>query len=271
MENLIAVKTHGAFIRSRVHEYENGNKNTKYFYNLEKRNGNIKSINRLELSNSIVTEDQNEILLQMKKYYADLYTSTKIADSTEFINSLQNTNKVKESDKIELNKEISEKEILQVIKNLPKNKSPGEDGLPSEFYKVFWLDIKHYLMESFNYSFINEELSITQRRGIITLIPKKSDPLKLKNWRPISLLNQDYKIIAKLIADRIKISLTYLIDEDQNGFIKGRYIGQNITSILDLINFTDENDIPALLLSIDYEKAFDKLEWKFINKTLQFF
>ena len=136
---------------------------------------------------------------------------------------------------------------------------------------MFWLDIKDHLLQSFKYSFTNEELSITQKRGILSLIPKKTDPLKLKNWRPISLLNQDYKIIAKLLAERIKLCLPYLIDDDQSGFIKGRYIGQNITNIIDLIHYTEENDIPALLLSIDYEKAFDKLEWNFITTALEYF
>ena len=84
-------------------------------------------------------------------------------------------------------------------------------------------------------------------------------------------MNQDYKILAKLIAERIKLALPYLIDNDQSGFIKGRFIGQNITSIIDLINYTDDNDISALLISIDYEKAFDKLEWLFIQKSLSFF
>ena len=126
-------------------------------------------------------------------------------------------------------------------------------------------------MKCFKYSFDQGELSITQRRGILSLIPKKANALKLKNWRPISLLNQDYKILAKLLAERIKLCLPYLIDEDQSGFIKGRFIGQNITNILDLIHYTDQHDIPALIFSIDYEKAFDKLEWKFITVALQFF
>lgn len=116
MENLIAIKTHGAFIRSRVKEYECGERNSKYFFNLEKRNGNIKSINRLELSNGEITEDQNDILTEMKNYYANLYTSANIEDPTEFLNNLEIQNKVKEEDKLKLDKDITEQEVLSIIK-----------------------------------------------------------------------------------------------------------------------------------------------------------
>ena len=123
---------------------------------------------------------------------------------------------------------------MNVLKNTAKDKAPGEDGLPSEFYKVFWIDIKSYLIKSYQHSYSTGMLSITQRRGIISLIPKQKDPLNLKNWRPLSLLNQDYKLLAKLIAERIKPHLKKLINIDQTGFIKGRYIGQNITNIIDI-------------------------------------
>ena len=82
-------------------------------------------------------------------------------------------------------------------------RSPGTDGLPAEFYKVFWNDVATYLLASLNSSFSKGHLSISQRRGLITLIPKKNKPQQyLKNWMPISLLNCDYKIAAKAVATR---------------------------------------------------------------------
>ena len=120
-------------------------------------------------------------------------------------------------------------------------KSPGTDGLPAEFYKVFWNNISDLLLNAINYGYENGQLSISQRRGIIRLIPKKdSDPHFIKNWRPITLLNSDYTISAKAIANRIKKTLPKVINEDQTGFIKGRFIGENIKLIDHLIKFTDE-------------------------------
>ena len=271
LNNIIKLKTQGAIIRSRVQYYDEGEKNSKYFFNLEKRNANIKSINRLELDSNITTEDPGVILKEMENFYKKLYTSVKTSDPNNFSRNLLHPEDIKQEHYTEMEKPLTDGEILKIIKSLPKNKTPGEDGLPSEFYQVFWIDIKQYLIDSYKYSYDTGELSLTQRRGILSLIPKKSNPLRLKNWRPISLLNQDYKILAKLIAERIKLCLSYIIDRDQSGFIKGRYIGQNITSLLDTLHYAEQNDISALLISVDYEKAFDKLEWKFIKHSLEYF
>ena len=75
--------------------------------------------------------------------------------------------------------------------------------------------------------------------------------------------------MAKLIAERIKICLHNLIDADQSGFLKGRYIGQNITTVFDIMHFAESENIPAILVSVDFEKAFDKLDWSFIHKCLE--
>ena len=151
-------------------------------------------------------------------------------------------------------------------------KTPGTDGLPCEFYKVFWNDFAEILVNALNHSFETGMLSISQRRGIVKLIPKKDADLKLiKNWRPITLLNCDYKIATKAIASRIKTLLPNLISDDQTGFIKDRFIGENIRLIDSVMKFTASRNIPGLLLFLDFEKAFDTLEWAFIHKTLRYF
>ena len=90
----------------------------------------------------------------------------------------------------------------------------------------------------------------------------------MKNWRPITLLNCDYKIATKCIACRIKKVLPKLINNDQTGFMKNRFIGENITLIDNIINYANAEQIEGLLLFIDFEKAFDSIEWSFIEKTL---
>ena len=115
-------------------------------------------------------------------------------------------------------------------------------------------------------------MSLSQRRGVITLIPKEdSDLSTLANWRPITLLNLDYKIASKIIARRLEKVLALLINPDQTGFIKGRYIGQNIRLINDILEQTKLQNIPGILLQLDFRKAFDTIEWEFIQRTIALF
>lgn len=154
---------------------------------------------------------------------------------------------------------------------MANNKSPGSDGFTTDFYKVFWNQIGYVVVRSLNHGYKVRELSVTQKQGIITCIPNdgKSNFLK-KKWRPITLLNVAYKIGSRCIAQRIKNMLDTIISPDQTGFIRGRYIGENTRLIYDLMQYTEENDIPGVLFMIDFEKAFDTVSWKFIHKCLDF-
>ena len=98
-----------------------------------------------------------------------------------------------------------------------------------------------------------------------------SQGIFLKNWRPISLLNVIYKLASPVIANRIKSVLDSIIHEDQKGFIAGRFIGENVRLIYNVLFETKQQNIPGLLLSIDFQQAFDSVSWKFISKTLDYF
>lgn len=116
------------------------------------------------------------------------------------------------------------------------------------------------------------ELSISQKMGIISILPKGDKPRDyLKNWRPISLLNISYKIISHCLASRIKQFLPQLIHENQTGFIKNRYIGENTRLLYDIMYELENQGKEGLFVMIDFEKAFDSVSWKFINEVLKFF
>ena len=107
----------------------------------------------------------------------------------------------------------------------------------------------------------------------LNLFQKKTQNLFffIKNWRPITLLNTDYKISTKAIANRLNSVIPKLINNDQTGFMKGRFIGENIRLIDGIIQYAAQHNVPGLLLFIDFEKAFDSLEWPFILDTLRVF
>ena len=138
-----------------------------------------------------------------------------------------------------------------------------------EFYNTFWPLISDTLIDSFNEAFLKKGMSPSQRQAVITLIEKQDkDRTYLENWRPISLTNVDAKIASKVIATRIVKVLSEIIHSNQTGYVSGHYIGEAARSILDIMDYTKTYDIPGLLLFIDFEKAFDSLEWNFMFKCL---
>ena len=275
LEQYVNEATQGAIIRARVRWYEEGEKSSRYFINLEKRNHNNKTLSSLEMPSGDIISDPDKILNQQKLFYQKLYKSTAdpacldgVSNFVSDVNIPQITDETKQL----LNAPITVTELSTALKDLPNGKSPGIDGLPSEFYKLFWEDICKYYFDALLHSFVIGKLSITQRQGSIVLIPKKDkNPRLLKNWRPLSLMNCDYKIVAKAIANRIKSCLPDIIHTDQTGFMKNRFIGENIVKILNIMEYTEKEGIPALLMLVDFEKAFDHLEWHFIQKALSLF
>ena len=152
---------------------------------------------------------------------------------------------------------------------MSNKKTPGSDGFSAEFYKFFWKDIAEIVCDSINYAYSIGELSIDQSRGLITLIPKKDkDRCFIKNWRPIALLNIDYKMLAKALSNRLKSVISKLISEDQTAYIAGRYIGENIRTVADVYSYLKMSNSYGLVLQIDFEKAFDTINWDFIDKSL---
>ena len=167
---------------------------------------------------------------------------------------------------------ITLQECEAILKRFQENKSPGNDGIPIEFYKKCWSLISEPFLECINESFEKGEMSNTQKQAVITLIEKKGkDRCFIENWRPISLLNVDAKIMSKVIATRIKNVLPNIIHHNQSGYVKDRYIGETVRSIYDIMDFTDRENISGLLIFIDFQKALDTLEWDFLFKCLECF
>ncbi len=157
-----------------------------------------------------------------------------------------------------------------LVKTMSNNKSPGSDGLPVEFYKFFWKDLGDILLQNLNNGYETGRLSITQRQGIVTSLPKPGKPREfLKNWTPITLLNVDYEILSGVLALRMRNVVGDLISSDQKGFLKGRYIGENTRLVYDVMNYLKEQNKNRMLLLIDFEKAFDTLSWKYILQVLE--
>ena len=156
---------------------------------------------------------------------------------------------------------------------MKNNKTPGNDELTKELYETFSKLrnlLRTPLMESVNQAFHTKILSISQRQIVIKLIEKKDrDKRYIKNWRPISLLNVDTKILSKVISNKLKTVLPTLIFSKQTADVKNRFIGESGRLISDIIEISGCFNITGFLVTMDIEKAFDSLDRSFLISVLR--
>ena len=244
LDETIEAETRAAATRSKCDWYESGDSNSKLFLNLERSRAEQKCIRCLEKVDGKITHDAKEILEEEYSYYMNLYTSLNSTTTKEEDLYTTQSPKIQEEDYDMLTAEIEEEEVWEIIKSSPPNKSPGTDGFTTEFYHECWPVLKKYMIKSFRQSLIKGHLSTTQCRGAISMIPKAGKDLdKLKNWRPITLLNQDYKILAKVMANRCKKLMPSIIGSDQSGFVENRFIGCNIIRLQNLMDLCSEEEL----------------------------
>ena len=164
------------------------------------------------------------------------------------------------------------RELITAIKSSKLNKAPGPDGFSNEFFEIFLEELKTWIFRYFNEAIIRGEFSKNSLEGIITCIPKQGKLRNdLKNWRPLTLLNTIYNFFSSMVSNRLKIVLPSIINEDQTGFISGRFIGENTRMVYDTIEYCDATDTKGLLIILDFSKAFDTIEWSFIQDILKLF
>ena len=159
-------------------------------------------------------------------------------------------------------------EARKALEGAAIGRSPGSDGLSAEFYLAFRKVLGEDLIEVFNASFSSGHLPPSLRLASITLLIKKGDRLDPKNWPPISLLNSDYKIHARILAGRLSKVLQLLIHPDQSCGVQGRYIGENIVLLNSVFQYSREASVPGALLSLDQEKAFDRVDHGFLFRIM---
>ena len=170
LEAIIEYRTKGAILRSKSQWYNEGEKNTKYFLNLEKRHCKQGTITQLKVNDNDLICTDKEVLKECESFYQNLQSSkvaTNNQDEAFFFPQQENRTVLNSDEQPLCEGELSIKECLEALKSMVPDKSPGTDGLPCEFYKVFWNDVADISINSFNYSYEIGKLSISQRRGLI--------------------------------------------------------------------------------------------------------
>lgn len=266
-----------AQVRSRVRWIQEGEKNTKYFLGLEKVRAKEKVMESVkDVTGDIVTGQENVSKVQTE-YFKSLYKKKVARDnmSQNIQTFLTNTRTPTLTDvqKKYCDQTLSVQEVTDVLKGLKNGSCPGADGLPVEFYKVFWSRIVKFVLSSFNAAFVAGNMSSSQRKAVITLIHKGKELPRneMNNWRPISLTNADYKLLAKTLAVRLSSVISDLVAEEQVGYIKGRRVSHILRAIDDVADYLNQQNKPGLLVGIDYFHAFDCISKDYMLEVFNVF
>ena len=271
LKSLFIREFEGVKIRSRAKWLEEGERPTRYFFKLEQTKIQKSQINSIYDSNGITVSSQADIEKAHVDFYTNLFSEEPI-DFEKQNNLLSSVSNRLSADQSALCEgEITLAEITNAVKDLNSGKSPGPDGLSAEFYVKFWDLLGPFLVRVFNVCFLNSEMCDSMKVSHTRVIYKKGDVKSLKNWRPISLHNVDYKICSKALSLRLAKVLEFIVSPDQTCSVSGRRISSNLHALRDILDYIDRTNETGILLSLDQEKAFDRVNRNFLLKLLERF
>lgn len=256
--------------RSRAVWLKDGDKNTKFFHTKASQRRRVNEIKKLkdETGNSCRGEENVERLLI--SYFNNLFTTSNPSDVEETSEVVRG--KLSQSQILWCEKEFTDEEVFEAIHQMHPLKAPGPDGLPALFFQKYWhivgRDVQKFALQVLNNNLEPNNLNKT----FIVLIPKGKNPTSPKDYRPISLCNVVMKIITKVIANRVKQTLPEVIDMEQSAFVQGRLITDNALIAMECFHWLKKKrkgKKGVMALKLDMSKAYDRLEWSFVEQVLK--
>eukprot|EP00253_Pinus_taeda_P010711 PITA_10711 len=255
--------------KSRAIWLKAGDENTKFFHNYAKGRKSVNTIWKLKDQNGREASSFEDLSRMGKAHFQNLFTAQGGITLAEIIRTAQCFPRfVEEEEAGSLMEVVSKEEVEHVIKSMAKDKSPGPDGWTIEIFNHFFDSIGDELTEVVDESRRKGEIHLPFNATFIALIPKKEDPESFEDFRPISLCNCIYKIIAKIIALRLKPILSKNISSEQFGFLDGRQIHEAIGVAQETLHNIRQTIKKGAVIKIDLSKAYDRICWTYLRMLL---
>ncbi|KAI4882467.1 hypothetical protein NFI96_027581 [Prochilodus magdalenae] len=271
LTNLLGFRAQGALVRSRYQSLTQMDAPSRFFFSLERKNGQSRFIHSLRTANGQELTEPVGIRKWAVQFYSELYRSERKEDRELAAGFYAGLPRVPEQLNAELERPLGEQELHAALQSMEGGTAPGIDGLPVEFYKAFWAELSADLLAVLNEAVAEGSLPLSCRRAVVTLLPKKGDLQNIKNWRPVSLLCTDLKVFSKALAIRMREAMGHVIHLDQTYCVPGRSITDNISLVRDVLEVSSILGVDSGLISLDQEKAFDRVEHQYLWNTLEAF
>ena len=270
LRDLQLVRSRGAYVRSRLQFRVDLDRGSPFFYSLEKGRANRQQLLTLLADDGSPVSDPEGIRAIARDFYSDLFSPDPSSEDARRL-LWEDLPQVSPEGVGRLDANITLAELTGALDGLSRGNAPGLDGLTVEFFRAFWDVLGGDYAGVLGESVATGEMPLSWRRAIIALLPKKGDLRCLKNWRPVSLLSTDYKIFARALASRLGSMLDHMIHPDQSYTVPGRCIHDNLHLVRDLIHLSQRTGLSGAFLSLDQEKAFDRVEHEYLLGTLRAF
>lgn len=255
--------------KSRTLWLQAGDRNTKYFPSRIKKRRAHNCITSLVDSSCKICSKQEEITKIIYDYFTNLFYSQCDTIPVGYLQQIHP--RVTDEMNRSFTKPVTEEEVFQALQQMNADKAPRPDVLTAGFYKDHWSMIKSGVVSYIQNFLDNDELDHKLNHTHICLVPKVESPTDVKDYIPINLTNVAYKILSKVLAERLKPLLHHLISENQTAFIPGRLITDNVFIAHKMVHSMHTRTLktPYMALKLYITKVFDKVEWSFIEEIMK--
>jgi hypothetical protein len=251
--------------KSRVLWLKEGDKNSSFFHRIANSNRNANTIGHL-IINGTTSTDQDEIREHIAQFYEQLYTED--GRKRPFLDGIQ-FSFISDEDAKWLERPFDEDEIAKVVQGCNGDKAPGPDGFSLAFFQHCWSVVRTDVLAVCNEFHEHCQFERSLNATFVSLIPRKHGADQIKDFRPISLVGGMYKIIAKLLANRLGVVLGKIVSPSQNAFVKGWQILDSVLIANECLDCRLKSNTPGVICKLDLKKAYDHVNWDFLSYLLR--